>query len=461
MGQKLNVYNLAEKGINVVKSPIHLEPGELRKAQNLHIDPNAVDGGVRKRNGLNELNGSAAAGSILGICNVPLNLIATRRFLIGVDQDITSAYQWITSTDAFSSSSTATTPAACSKPAGMDALFGSNVLTNRASQTEVLFLYPAEYTRGTPQPIRCWDGVADRELFKIPLNAEAVADAGLASYALRTGGVRQMLVVGTKLYLVSIDFNQPAGAGHYSRVMEFDFDTNVLRQVGQACSGWDGNVGASNAGGATGGNSLLFQSLAYHQGYLYAGVAPVGGGASSVEGGVYRIRPGVDSLWTYDFDNSANSEERPVCMASYKGLLYVGMSDLNTALSHVRVRSEAGAYTSSVSVGSAVGSGWTDMIVFGDNLYACAYDNNGAASITTIRKFDGTTWSTVKTIDTGIASPRVGIAMVVHNSRLYVLAINTSRNAVVTHTADGTTWVDFTTNLTNGNIASLFGVLAY
>lgn len=459
MSGSLNLYNLGSLGVNVDKNAVQLEDGELSKAQNAIHDPTGSMGGIRKRPGLLKVNSGAVSGSVFGICNVPISPITTRRFLIGVDQDTTTAYQWITSTDAFGSTSTTTTPAACSRPAGALAFFGSDVLTNRGTQSDGLFIYPGDYTRGNPQPIRVYDGTVDREWFQIPLNAEALSDNGAASYALRTGGIPAMLLVYPKLYIATIDFVQPGGALHYSRVMEYDIESGVLQQVGQACSGWTGNVGAGNSGGATGGNDLYFTSLAYHQGYLYAGVSPRSGGASSAEGGVYRIRPGVDIVWTYDYDNSATGEEQPMCMASYKGLLYVGMVDQNTATSHVRVRSAAGAYSSSTSMGSAVGSGWTDMKVFGDNLYACAFDNNGASSITTIRKFDGSSWSTVKTISTGTNIPFVGVSMIVHNGVLYVLAINTTQDATVLWSSDGTTWSSTTSNLTNDNLVSIFGVL--
>jgi hypothetical protein len=451
MAGLLNVFGLGSLGVNKDKNPINLEDGELTKAQNAIHDPTGSMGGIRKRPGLTKVNSSAVSGSVFNIVNVPIAPITTRRFLIAVDQDVETSYQWITSVDEFGNTTTATTPAAAADASDTSAHLGTNILSNRGTQGDGFILYPGRYTRGEPQPVRIYDGTVDRELFKIPINAVANANEP-GNYAASSGAILHMLLVDQKLYIASHDFTNGA-APHYSRVLEYDFETGAVKQIGQACGSAADEIGTG---------ALTFFCLAYHQGFLYAGVGQVTAGESSVESGVYRIRPGIDSTWTYDFDNSGAGdadEERPVCMASYKGKLYVGMSDLNTASQRIMVRDYAGAYTSSTTQGTLTGSAWTDMLVFGDNLYACSYDSNTTSSQTRIHKFDGSSWSVVHTIDSATSSPRKGVAMVVHNGRLYVLAINTSREAMVAHTSDGTTWTEMTTNLTAGNVLSVFGVL--
>ena len=460
MAGSLNVFNLGSLGVNVDKNAVQLEDGELTKAQNAIHDPTGSMGGVRKRPGLLKLNSSAVSGSVFGICNIPIAPVTTRTFYVGIDQAVTTAYQWVKSADAFGTTATSTTPGACAKPDDAIQTLGTTLLSNRGCQSETLFLYPGNYTRGTAQPIRAWDGTVDVEFLKIPLNSKTITDQTLADYAIRAGGIPSMKLEGSKLYIVSQDYIK-AATGGYSRIFEYDLNSGVLLQVGEGTSGWDGDIGAASTGGATGAGTQLFYCTALHQGYLYAGVGSFET-TNSTASGVYRIRPGVDATWTYDYDNSGAGDadyEVPLCMASYKGLLYVGMWDLNSTTSRVMVRSAAGAYTASLTIGNANGSAITDMIVFGDNLYVCAFDNNGGSSITTIRKFDGSSWSTVKTIDTGTSTPRVGVAMLVHNDRLYVLAINTSQNAIVTHTADGTSWTDQTSGLTSNNVVSILGVV--
>jgi hypothetical protein len=449
MAGKLNVYNLGSLGVNVDKNPVQLEDGELTKAQNAIHDPTGSMGGVRKRPGLTKINSSAVSGSVFGVINVPIAPITVRRFLIGADQDVSAVYQWITSTDDFGNVTTATTPAAVANPVGAQAWFGARVLSNRGTQGDGFILYPGQYTRGNPQPIRIYDGTVDRELFQIPINSVAYANEP-SNYAASVGEVLQMLLVDTKLYIVSHDFTNGA-APHYGRVLEYDFDTGSLQQIGQGCSNATNDIG-------TGGNDV-FTCLAFHQGFLYAGVGPVTTGEGSAGAGVYRIRPGVDSTWTYDFDCSAAGEERPMCMASYKGKLYVGMHDQNTGTQRIMVRDYAGAYTSSTTQGTLSGSAWIWMQVFGDNLYATSLDVNGASSQTRVHKFDGSSWSVAKTLDSGTASPRMGVHMLVHNGKLYVLGINSSRNGIVSSTSDGTTWVDQSSGLASGNVVSVFGVL--
>lgn len=456
------MYGLGSLGVNVDKNPIQLEDGELTKAQNTIHDPTGSMGGIRKRPGLTKVNASALTGSVFGIINVPIAPITVRKFLIGLDQDVTSSAQWISSVDEFGNTTTATSPAACARPAEAFLGFNSvNILTNRGCQTETLFLYPGDYTRGAPQPIRAFDTSVDLELFTVPLNPKTISDQGLSDYALRVGCIPNMKLVGNKLYFVSIDWVK-AGTGAYSRVFEYDFDSGSLAQIGQMCSGWDNDVCASSVAGTTGPASQAFRCIEFHQGYLYAGVGHVDDGTNSTGSGVYRIRPGIETEWTYDFDNSGAADadlEAAVCMASYKGKLYVGMHDRNSTTARVMVRGSDGSYSQSTTAGNGNGSVWADMLVFGDNLYACHLDNNGASSITTIRKFDGSSWSTVKTIDSATATPRCGVAMAVHNGRLYVLCINSAQDGLVTHTADGSSWTDQTSNLTNNDLVSIFGVV--
>lgn len=447
---KIDVYGWA--GVNTTKSPIQLEHGELIKAQNAFRDTSGEHGSLHKRPGLVKVNANALSGSVFGFVDVPLNLITTRRFLIGIDQGVTTTYQWITSTDAFATTATATSPGACARPNGAGSNVFRTVIADRGTQLNDLFLYPGDYTRGDPVPIRIYDGTVDQELLQIPISTIALANEGATNYAISNGAILQLLIEGSKLYIVSHDFSLGA-APHYSRLLEYDFETGTLQQIGEGCS-----IAAGEIGTAVGGPHT-FTCCAFHQGYLYAGVGPVLTGEGSTAAGVYRIRPGVDTSWVYDFDNSAQGEEVPTCMASYKGKLYVGMTDFNSTTCRVMVRDYAGAYTSSTTQGTTDNSAWTDMKVFGDNLYACSYDDNGASSQTRIHKFDGTTWSVVKTIDSGTNNPRMGVAMAVHNSRLYVLAVSPTQNGLVTHTADGTTWTDQATNMSGTNLTSIFGVL--
>lgn len=72
MAEKLAIYTLGEKGVNVDKDPLVLDNSELRQAQNAIRDPLGVAGGLKNRPGLVKVNSIAGAGSILGGFGVPL-----------------------------------------------------------------------------------------------------------------------------------------------------------------------------------------------------------------------------------------------------------------------------------------------------------------------------------------------------------------------------------------------------
>src|SRR6187549_1956610 len=223
MGGKLNVYGLGSLGVNVDKNPINLEDGELTKAQNAIHDPTGSMGGLRKRPGLTKVNSSAVSGSVFGIMNVPIAPITTRSFFVGVDQGVTTTYQWITSTNAFVGTATATTPAAPADPTAME-YFGvttwSQLMGSKGLQTETMFLYPGAHTAGLSIPIRAWDGTVDRELFKVPTLNVPGTTATAAQVNASQSAIRQMLqadvlkpdangdpVVHHMLYVVVHDFH--------------------------------------------------------------------------------------------------------------------------------------------------------------------------------------------------------------------------------------------------------------
>lgn len=439
MGGKLNVYNLGSLGVNVDKNPVQLEDGELTKAQNAIHDPTGSMGGVRKRPGLTKINSGALSGSVFGICNVPLQPITLRSFYIGIDQDSTTNFQWVRTTDDFASTAEVDAPPAAPNSLN-DERFGAaiwNLLTSKAASIEGAMLYVAEHAPEAPIPIRIYDGTQDRELFTIPINAVAVANTTAAQYAGAESAVRQMLVEGNKLYLVVHDFhNTAASFDNYSRVLEYDFDTGVLRQLGQGCNG--------SVSGDIGDGAVAFTCIELHQGYLYVGVGTTDG-TNSTDAGIWRLRPDIEgSLWTQDYTGATN--EIPLCLQSYKGLLYAGFTDFDAAAAPLKVRAADGTWSNSTTIGGATtNNAWVAMAVFGDNLYATSYENTGTDE-SKIYKFDGSSWSAVKTIDTA-ADPRIGVDIIIHNGKIYVLARNQANAGIVTHSSNGTSWTDQSTNL--------------
>jgi hypothetical protein len=246
--------------------------------------------------------------------------------------------------------------------------------------------------------------------------------------------------VGDKLYFISIDFVLLPPPS-YSRVFEYTFSTEALRQLGE---------GASNETGELGDGAVQFYCLEMYHDQLFVGVGSTTTGYNSTDAGIYRMRPSYDTTWTLDLTLASGAVgEVPKCMAVYKDRLFAGLQDYDSATQRLMVRSVEGVWAQSTSIGTAAGAGWVEMMVFGDNLYATSYEDVGGNDVTRIHKFDNSSWSVVKTIEIA-ANPKIGVSMNVHNGVLYVLCVNTAKEGMITYSSDGTNWTDQTTNLTSG-----------
>lgn len=440
MAEKFTLDNLGTIGVHNTESEFHRPKGSLEQSQNAVPDIRSNFRGVAKRDGLVAINSSAAGASITGVGYIPLTPITTRTFYIAIDQDATSSYQWVTSTTAnFSVTATATSPAQVWD--GDPIEFLDQYYHGRMVSTGKAIIYPGDKSTATEaSPIRSWDGTTDRELARVPVNP-FTNQATLYVY--------DMLLSGNTLYFIVHDHG--ASSNLRGRVMSLDLTTMVFEQIGERFGPDTGDLG---------GGDYIPLSLCLHNGYLFVGT---GQGTMAVgatgAGVIYRIRPQVDSTWTED--ETFAEEESVYSMASYKGLLYAGLTINDSAVGRLMVRSAAGAWSSSTDTGgtpSGVGNGWTALIVFGENLYACSYHNEGANSDTAVKKFDGSSWSTALAMQTNDSDPYRGVASLVHNGRLYVLGTKTTGAGSVWNTTDGSSWLDQGDNLTTG-VMSRFGIL--
>jgi hypothetical protein len=96
--------------------------------------------------------------------------------------------------------------------------------------------------------------------------------------------------------------------------------------------------------------------------------------------------------------------------------------------------------------------------VFGDNLYVSLYLNATASSQTTIRKFDGTTWTTAYTDPSGndVPYPMAFAA----DGTMYFGGGGDGKSQVTVSSTDGTSWTVITANLTAHNGLPMIGALA-
>lgn len=296
---------------------------------------------------------------------------------------------------------------------------------------ENTLIYPATgYTVGTDNPpIRIWDGRQDRELCKVPTTpAFAIAQA-----------VMSMLAANGSVFFSTFDTGT-SSSDWSGRVMQLD-----------PVSGNVTPLGAAFAAGE------MPYALAWHMGRLWCGT---NNGIGTV-GKVYYFRPGIDTAWTLDHSLSTESLGGVDSMASYLGKLYVGSDNAGGSRGKVLVRDTAGAYTVSDtgSGGTAVvNNGYLSMVVFGGNLYA-SYWNNDGTPIARIRKFDGTTWSTAFAGSSTTLKPYI-LLFEEHN---FIYAIGGGKLLVgaILSSADGTTWTNLTSVLpeTNRTLLPVFGTI--
>jgi len=291
-------------------------------------------------------------------------------------------------------------------------------------------IYPSKgYTVNTTYPpIRIFDGHADRLLCTLP-----ATDSGTVPQA-----VLSMLAANGVCYLSTFD-SGTSSADWRGRVFELDPATGLLTVLGTKFAAGE-----------------MPYALAWHMGRLWCGTNNGVGTA----GKIYYFRPGIDTAWTQDADVAGSSQGAVDAMVSYLGKLYVGTDRVGTVRGLVIVRDTAGAYTTSDTGagGTAiVNNGFAAMRVFQGNLYA-AYWNNDTPAVVTIRKFDGTSWTTAYSGAGGTLRP---INLLFEDSGfLYAIGGGKSLSGVIVSTPDGITWTNLTTTLpdTTHALLPIYGI---
>jgi hypothetical protein len=289
---KLNVFNLGSQGVNVDKSPLHLEDGELVSAQNASRDQHGYDGALRKRNGLTKHNTVAANGSILGFANAILGPgpgsgtdDATVYYLSN------AAGSWFKSTNSFSTSATITTLAA------VDAGVGSVMLNGR--------LY---YASGTG--IRVFDGVQDA-LFS-DIDATFMIWLSVAK-----GTLYASVQIGTDGFVYAVN------------------SVGQLTQIGAALP-----------------SSYIPHQLLLHQNDLFA-TCTKSGSASTIYR-IRLDTATTTTAWTLDYTGGVDYSLDG--LASLNGLLYMAENTPSVTASKVYQRSTAGVYSAVDTGGASSGA---------------------------------------------------------------------------------------------------------
>lgn len=274
------------------------------------------------------------------------------------------------------------------------------------------FIYPGDaYTQGTNEPpIRIFDGLSDRLMTTLPSIA-GVPPKAIVSIFQNAGTI----------YLSTLDSGTSA-SDFAGRVFTFDPNSGVLVQVGTQFTGGE-----------------VPYAFEWHEGRLWLGTNKGNGTA----GKVYFFRPGIDTAWTQDRSLSTDSLGGVCSLKSFQGKLYVGSDNVGGASAKVIVRTSDGTYSSTLTgAGTGTYNGFLTLGVFQNNLYASYWD---ASPIALIKKFDGTTWSTVFTGSGSNQLPYT--AQFQWNSNLYFSGGGKVGGAVLLNTLNGTTYTDLTPNL--------------
>lgn len=439
MGGKVSVYDVGGGGVNLVKGPLQLADNEATQLQNAEFVPDAGSGGagvLSKRGGLQPLNGSALAGSVVGMAMVNLRTTYTRTLYAG--KGTQNSNTWMTTLDG----TTWTNVTAPLVSGDIDKFTDANGLRDarRIAAIKNFILYPGNaYTKGTDQPpVALWDGTNALTVTSIPVGPSATA--ATPAYA-----VTDMMVANGVLYLAIHDpgGSAPSLAG---RVLSLDLETGAVTQIA--------NAFGNGTGDTTGGYP---SSLCWYQDSLYVGLQ--GNTTTDGIGKVVRCIPSIDTVWTSDV---ANLSGFPSSVAVFQGDLYVGTQSSTSSNAKVYKRAATtGAYVASfTSAAGASGTSYvTSLIVYGGELYAIEY-YSGGTDVVHIKKWDGSSWTTDRDVDNldSLTDPPQPPGM----SALYGSDLYFSLRANSVSAADGMmfrktagSWSKVKTDNFNGNLAVL------
>lgn len=278
-----------------------------------------------------------------------------------------------------------------------------------------ILVYPAKtYTVGTDlPPIRIFDGISDREFVRLPKTAAGAVPKAVLS----------MLAANGTIYVSTFD-SGTTSADWAGRIFALSLSDGTLTQVGD-------DVFMSGQ---------LPYALAWHAKQLWVGTHRQ---AFGVKGALYRLRPELATpMWTKDADLAANSSVSS--LLSFQGQLYIGTMYAAATFAKVLVRDYTGAYTTAdTGTGGAAtaGNGYLAFCEFNGNLYA-AFWNNDTPAQAKIRKYNGSSWSTVYST---LAKPFA--SLFVENGYLYAYSVGLGLTASLVRSSDGTSWTDLTAQL--------------
>lgn len=357
---KVNLYGLGTAGVNVVKSPLHLEDNELTKAQNAMPDRLSGLGSIRKREGLVAFTTGAMAGAVRGIAAVPLALPSIRTLHVGAIT--TPQFFYDIALPGFSGTNNNTvmpraqvwSSTAGSFSGGFQSQDGNFALIQPAATLNGIFYYPLQSPRGV---LVAYDGRRSYEVCRFP-NCAAVGPIFLYNGLLYVGVM---------------------GSGVDNFIYQVDPGTGQMEIIGSSTT-----FSAASEILASGCDFL---------GKIWIGVS------EASQGRLYSIRPD-ESSWTLE-RSAAAGVNTYTSVAMYKGNLYAATAAAAGTAAIIEQRTPAGVWSTTRTGGASAELNYFDGLqVFDGNLYAIYSSasqfagGTGDSSFTCeLHKFDGSSWS--------------------------------------------------------------------
>ena len=324
---------------------------------------------------------------------------------------------------------------------------GACVLNNKLyyAGDRYSFLTSTDFPNLSAPQIRVYDQVTDGRLCVIPPNSELSVTTPFAVLAMIPGTFIASGFVLPCIYASTWDTGATGvdGGTIQGRVLGIHPDTGSFFNVGLSFP-----VGYTPYSLVQSGNTL------------WAGTSGGGSVVTPYAGRVYRIRAGETS-WTLDKTFTAR-QDTVQSMIFFQGKLYAALSSDKSGLgsSAVVVRDmDANTWSTSDNGGTAVG-GYFSLFVFKDNLYATRASPDTGTEVFKIRKFDGTTWSTVYT--QAVDGNEFKAHVLWQSGGTLIASTGGTSNLHIITSTDGTTYTDRTSNITlngSGGCNSIFGSL--
>ena len=449
MPGKISIYNLGQLGVDVVKSPVHIDDGAFTSLQNGQVDSVQGVGGIRRRDGMAKLNAVALAGAVRGMSAVPLPDFTqlVRTFYVPIDDAGAAAtFNFRKSTNG---TTWATTSSGLVYPAQVSiltAIDGGAIHSLPSAPWAALnnrYYYPGnDYTPATTNPtLHMWDGTTDIVLVTIPSNP--------FSPTVIPRGIVALVPYSAAGLLVSVldDTNR-------ARILLLDVTTGRLTHLGPQ----------TDMGPTPNGAGVCIRPVVW-QGKIFWFGRNLSGGAAMKS---FWVRPG-DSTWTVDSTSATGNLNTGYCQGAtmFLGDLYFGSIADTGAAALLRKRAAAGGYTTAQTSGTTnQGNHYGPFGVSLDGLTMYVWQNtkavtgggtNTAGVQLILRSTDGTNFSTELDVGARLnnAHEYAGIPYVDSNGDIYWPVVTSGQlGKILKRTFAGGAWsvVDGNDNhLSDGN----------